>query len=71
MIHDGTFTEPFPTRAHSSAKDVAKLAKQAGVKKLILTHLSRRYKSSKEVLKVVKPIFKDVIIAEDLMKIRI
>ncbi len=71
LIHDGTFTEPFPTRAHSSAKDVAKLAKQAGVKKLILTHLSRRYKSSKEVLKVVKPIFKDVIIAEDLMKIRI
>lgn len=71
LIHDGTFTEPSPLRAHSSAREVAKLAKEFGIKKLVLTHLSRRYKNSKEVLDVARPIFKDVVIAEDFMKIRV
>ena len=70
LIHDGTFIElPSLERPHSSAIEVAKLAKKYKVKKLILTHLSRRYKTGKEVLDAVKPIFKNVIVAEDLMKI--
>ncbi len=69
LIHDGTFVEPFPKRPHSSAVEIAKLAKKYKIKKLILTHLSRRYKTTKEILNVVKPIFKSIIIAEDLMKI--
>lgn len=70
LIHDGTFIElPDVERPHSSAIEVAKLAKKYKVKKLILTHLSRRYRTNKEVLDAVKPIFKNVIVAEDLMKI--
>jgi len=70
LIHDGTFIElPSLERPHSSAIEVAKLAKKYKVKKLILTHLSRRYKTGKEVLDAVKPIFKNAIVAEDLMKI--
>ena len=70
LIHDGTFVElPSIERPHSSAIEVAKLAKKYKVKKLVLTHLSRRYKTNKEVLDAVKPIFKNVVIAEDLMKI--
>jgi len=70
LIHDGTFVElPSIERPHSSATEVARLAKKYKVKKLILTHLSRRYKTNKEVLDAVKPIFKNVVIAEDLMKI--
>lgn len=69
LIHDGTFVEPEESRAHSSIQDVAKLAKKYGVKKLILTHFSRRYKKDKELIDAVKPIFKNAIIAEDLMKI--
>ncbi|MEM5872393.1 MAG: ribonuclease Z [Candidatus Aenigmatarchaeota archaeon] len=70
LIHDGTFVElPSLERPHSSAVEVAKLAKKYKIKKLILTHLSRRYKTSKEVLDAVKPIFKNVVVAEDLMKI--
>lgn len=70
LIHDGTFIElPDLERPHSSAVEIAKLAKRYKVKKLILTHLSRRYKSTKEVLDAVEPIFKNVIVAEDLMKV--
>jgi ribonuclease Z len=69
LIHDATFAEPLPERPHSSAVEIARLAKKYKIKKLILTHLSRRYKTTKEILNLVKPIFKDVTIAKDLMKI--
>jgi ribonuclease Z len=70
LIHDGTFIElPDAERPHSSALDVARMAKKYKIKKLILTHISRRYRTSKEVLDAVKPIFKNVVVAEDLMKI--
>lgn len=69
LIHDGTFMEPEESRGHSPVQDVAKLAKKYGVKKLILTHFSRRYRKDKELLDAVKPIFKNVVIAEDLMKV--
>jgi len=70
LIHDGTFVElPDFERPHSSAVEVAKLAKKYKVKKLVLTHLSRRYKTTREILDAVKPIFKNVIVAEDMMKI--
>jgi len=71
LIHDGTFIESVEQRAHPSAKEVAKLAKKNGVKKLVLTHISKRYKTSKEIEKAVKPIFKNTIVAKDLMKLRI
>ena len=70
LIHDGTFVElPEENRPHSSVVEVARLAKKYGVKKLVLTHLSRRYKTNKEVLDAAKPIFKDSVVAEDLMRI--
>lgn len=71
LIHDGTFVEPFPGRAHPSVAEIAKLAKKYKVKKLVLTHLSRRYKTSNEILKVVKPIFKNAIIAEDMKRLKL
>lgn len=71
LIHDGTHLEEEEFKSHASAKDVARWAKKSKVKKLILTHFSRRYKTSKEILNPVKKIFKNTIIAEDLMKVRI
>lgn len=70
LIHDGTFIEKTEEREHSSAKEVAKMAKKYNVKKLILTHISRKY-TNKEMEKAVKPIFKDAIIAKDLMKVKL
>lgn len=72
LIHDSTFIEheeASGSSIHSTAIEVAKLSKRYGVKKLILTHFSRRYQSSREILKAVKPIFPKTIVAEDLMKI--
>jgi ribonuclease Z len=70
LIHDGTFIElPSLERPHASSIEVAKLAKKYKIKKLVLTHISRRYKTNKEVLDAVKPIFKNSVVAEDLMKI--
>lgn len=69
LLHDGTFIEPAPSHAHPSSEQVARLAKQYKIKKLVLTHLSRRYKTSAEILRAVKPIFKDTVLARDGLKI--
>ena len=70
LIHDSTFVEmPDENRPHSSAIEIAKMAKKYKVKKLVLTHLSRRYKTDQEVFDAVKKVFKDTIIAKDMMKI--
>jgi len=70
LIHDGTFAEPIEAyRPHSSASEIAKLSKKYNIKKLILTHLSGRYKTNEEVLKAAKPFFKNTIVANDMMRI--
>jgi ribonuclease Z len=69
LLHDSTFIEPAPSHAHPSAEQVAALAKQYKIKKLVLIHLSRRYKTSAEILRVVKPVFKSTVLAKDGMKI--
>jgi ribonuclease Z len=70
MIHDGTFAEPTGTeRPHASALETAKLAKKYRIKKLILTHLSGRYKTSDEVLNAARSVFKDATVASDMLKI--
>ena len=71
LIHDGTFIKMIKGREHACAKDVAREAKKAKVKKLVLTHISRRIKTSKEVLNAAKPIFKNTIVAEDMKRIKI
>ncbi|MBN2203242.1 MAG: ribonuclease Z [Candidatus Aenigmarchaeota archaeon] len=70
LIHDGTFVEiPEENRPHASAVEVARLAKKYKIKQLIITHISRRYMNEKEVHDAVKKVFKDTIIAKDMMKI--
>ena len=50
--------------AHMTAFRAATLARQAGVKRLILTHISRRYRE-KEVLAEAQAIFPNVTVARD------
>ena len=50
--------------AHMTAKAAAELAVKAGVKKLILTHISRRYRE-KDVLAEAQAIFPNVVVARD------
>ncbi len=49
---------------HLTAKQSAALAKRAGIKKLILTHISRRYRE-KDVLKEAQEIFPNTSVARD------
>jgi ribonuclease Z len=50
--------------AHLTARQAAELAKKAGVKQLVLTHISRRYRD-KDVLQEAQAIFPDTMVARD------
>ena len=56
---------------HMTSKDAATIAKQANVKKLILTHFSQRYKTIKPVLDDARSVFKNVVAAQDFMQIKV
>lgn len=51
---------------HLTAKEAATIAKQANVKKLILTHFSARYLNFKDFENEAKAVFPNVFVAEDL-----
>jgi ribonuclease Z len=56
---------------HLTAKQAGEIAKKAEVEKLILIHISQRYKNSKKILKEAKNIFKNTRIAEDFDRITV
>ena len=53
---------------HLTAKEAAQIAKLAGVEKLILTHFSARYISTKNFIEEAKTIFENVDAAEDFKR---
>ncbi|MHA1410080.1 MAG: ribonuclease Z [Candidatus Odinarchaeia archaeon] len=75
LIHESTFNDEHQDKAfdygHSTAAEAAEFAVKVNAKKLILFHISPRYTDTKEMLKRAKEIFKNTIIAKDLLKIRI
>jgi ribonuclease Z len=75
LIHEATFLEELAERAkedgHTTALQAGKIADEAKVKCLVLTHISSRYPDSKIVLEEAKNAFNNVIIAEDLMEIKL
>ncbi len=75
LIHEATFDaarkEEARERMHSTAAEAAAMAKKAGVKKLVLTHISPRYADVKELLEQAKAVFANVEIAYDGMKVDI
>ena len=50
--------------SHMTAKGAADLALKAGVKQLILTHISRRYRE-KDVLAEAQSVFPNTVVARD------
>lgn len=70
LIHEATLSEELAGLAeregHSTAGGVARLAARAGVGRLILTHLSARYKDPSTLLAEARRFFPKVEVAEDL-----
>lgn len=75
LVCEGTFSNKIKEKArewgHLTVKDAAKVAKQAKVKKLVITHFSQRYKDTKELKKEATSVFKNSILGKDLMEIRV
>lgn len=75
LIHEATLDDDLTERAeedgHSTPSQAAKTAKKAKVKRLVLTHISSRYKSASLLLEQARKIFPSVDVAEDFTKIEI
>ena len=57
-------------KGHMTTKEAGKIAKDAQVKELIITHISQRYKDPITLLKEAKSVFPNTKIAHDLMEIK-
>ena len=76
LIHEATFSGDERDRAletgHSTAREAAEIARSAGVKRLVLTHISARYsREAPELLAEATAVFPGVVIARDGMAIEV
>ncbi|MBI3023203.1 MAG: ribonuclease Z [Thaumarchaeota archaeon] len=75
LVFDSTFLskdmEKALERMHSTALEAARLAKAAGVNRLVLTHFSARYRSVVRLLREAKAIFEDTVAAHDGLEIEV
>jgi ribonuclease Z len=72
LVHEATFGGDESERAketgHSTAAEAARVALDAGVRRLVLTHISSRYnRDASELLAEAKAIFPETVIARDGM----
>lgn len=69
LIHESSYNAAeiklAKMRKHSSAGEVALLAKRAQVKRLVLTHISARHKTDTEMLRDARKVFKNSVVASD------
>ena len=70
LIHESTYSKDEKELAvknlHSTCVEAAETAKKAGVRALILTHISNRYSDTDELLAQSKEVFPDTYVAEDM-----
>lgn len=75
LIHDGMFTDELAReakeRGHSTTRQAAEIAKEAGVGQLILTHISSRYEDDGALLSEAQAVFLNTAVAQDLMAVEL
>ncbi|WP_243668622.1 hypothetical protein [Vulcanisaeta sp. JCM 16161] len=74
LIHDSTFSAIEDgnlvwNQGHSRSVDAARVAREAGVERLVLTHISNRYSDPELLATEASEIFMNVIAARDLMSL--
>lgn len=76
LVHEATFGDLEIARAretgHSTAREAAEVARRAGVRRLVLTHISPRYSLDVgELVEEARTVFPEVTIAKDGMTVEV
>lgn len=75
LISEGTHLDEIKEKTekymHLTVKQAALIASENNAQKLVITHLSRRYKEPSEALAEAKTYFNNSVVAEDFMKIEV
>jgi ribonuclease Z len=72
LYHDATFTDEHQARAettgHSTARQAAAVARDAGAERLLLGHLSARYGNPEPLEREARSVFSSAMVAEELRR---
>jgi len=75
LISEGTHLSDIKEKTkkyqHLTVKDAALIASENNAKKLIITHVSQRYKSMMAIVEEARTYFDNTIVAKDFMKVRV
>jgi ribonuclease Z len=75
LLYDSTLApgaeQEAAEKGHSTSQQAAMLAKAAGVKRLVLTHISSRYTEARELLVGLEGLHEDIVVGRDLMELSV